>query len=843
LKNDKVRFAKGVFGGVPGGGRGGGGGGGGGQGPASKIGGFNSRLGIFGLQAGGFYGMNQRPGPLSVPGTPPSGTYMGMPYGGVAPLTGQQIAQNQANYLGQLSTTGLGFRGRMGVMMQGVEGGTGPMNRRDAFREATRQVKDQRRYARGIAPTGIGPGVAAMLASQFAMGKMDFADTGLGGAGKTLASTGSMIAMFNPLMGLGMTLGGGALGAKTGAGGLVAGAGAGAAFGTMLGGPVGAAVGAVLGGIIGGSMGAINKFKLEGKKLKDAAKQRGFEVFGQAAEGFISGGDFSKVKAKADTLRQEAQNLRELGLEGMTRVERNLKLDELKAAGKITSEHYELLKNGVTAYLKGLDSQADSIEKVSGVIEVGFNRKMSTMMSITGKTQQEILNLANEIGVNLFDATLSTTDALTKMGFAMKATAEQVYGAVVDIQQNALASLRSEVLWSDANRQIDQLVQTIGDMGSAAEKDDITKFGLDLVDLFNLQYPNDPYGNLFRATDRIVEESKPGGKLANIGQDLLFGILSGLEGAKVTQKSDTAKLLSSTIAMGFAEEGKEISASELEKRILEMSPEQISGLQTAVADKSIYDLLKITGANRGGEGTADLGEFFTGVGFKTIFAGTMEAALAGFSETERLQYEGLMSAITSKFSDAPSWWDTPPKWWPERVGDTSTPRAKSIGDTASSKVKATLNKHRMMDASIPGKRKVTSSLRNYNLGSLNSDHVTGNAYDLTGQNLGDYAYTVKANGGLAEFHGWGSSRHLHVVPGMDPEGQWFGGYKWGRELAGTTGDSPTPAIPKMMPPASVSGGTYNYSVVVNGASADPNQIADAVINKIQRMERDKKERR
>jgi len=149
----------------------------------------------------------------------------------------------------------------------------------------------------------------------------------------------------------------------------------------------------------------------------------------------------------------------------------------------------------------------------------------------------------------------------------------------------------------------------------------------------------------------------------------------------------------------------------------------------------------------------------------------------------------------------------------------------------------------MIDTGVPGKRKMTSSWRDFNLGSINSDHVTGNAYDLTGQNLGEYAWTVKQGGGLAEFHGWGSSRHLHVIPGMDPLGRWFEDYKWGQQLAGATGDSPTPAVPKIAANSSAVGSSHNYSVVVNGANADPNQIADAVINKIQRMERDKKERR
>jgi hypothetical protein len=853
LKNDKVRFAKGVFGGVPGGGRGGGGGGGG-QGPASKIGGFNASLKQFGILPGGAgaagnffpavgYG---RPALPPVPITPMP-QMMGL-------LAQMQMQQN--NFDPDLKKATLREKYRM--LRSGAPATPG-LGRSGAAGRALGMSIGQKRYRQGFAPSGMGAGVAGMLASQFAMGNMDFADTGLGGAGKTLSSTGSMLAMFNPMMGLGLTLGGGALGAKTAEGGALAGAGAGAALGAMVG-PVGAAVGAMLGGIVGAVSGSIHRFKAESKKLKSAAQQRGLEVFGQIAQGFVAGGDFSKAKGQSDQLRQEADKIRNLGLDGLSRMERNVKITELRKAGQITKEQYDLLSNGVKDYVDGLDNQADNIDKVTNVIETGFNKKMSAMISITGKSQEEIVGLANEIGVNLFDATMSTTDALGKMGLTMMHTAEQVRGAIVDIQQNALSPLRKEIAIMDTNRQIEQLVQGLSDMGAAAEKQDVYNFGADLVDLMNLKFPEDPYGNILRATDEIVRESRPGGRLAGIGQNLILGLLSSLEGAKVTQKADTSDYLATELAKGFATQGRIISQEDIAAQIAKMSDADISKLSGAVADKSIFGAFSATsefGAIGGPtSGVADIGGVLEGILFKTLGPGAADPTIF-FDKQQNAMYEGVMAGVTAAFKDSPGWWTEYPAWWGSAPGggfpgsdgdpntpfDTSTPKVKQIGDTATSKIMKTLGKHRMMDASIPGKRKVTSSLRNYNLGSLNSDHVTGNAYDLTGQNLGDYAYTVKANGGLAEFHGWGSSRHLHVVPGMDPEGQWFGGYKWGRELAGTTGDSPTPAMPKMMPPASASGGTYNYSVVVNGASADPNQIADAVINKIQRMERDKKERR
>jgi hypothetical protein len=76
----------------------------------------------------------------------------------------------------------------------------------------------------------------------------------------------------------------------------------------------------------------------------------------------------------------------------------------------------------------------------------------------------------------------------------------------------------------------------------------------------------------------------------------------------------------------------------------------------------------------------------------------------------------------------------------------------------------------MVDGSVTGKRNVTSMWRNHGLGSSNSDHVTGRALDVTGQNLGAYAAKIRSMGGFAEFHGTDADRHLHVVPPQLPMG-------------------------------------------------------------------------
>jgi hypothetical protein len=161
-------------------------------------------------------------------------------------------------------------------------------------------------------------------------------------------------------------------------------------------------------------------------------------------------------------------------------------------------------------------------------------------------------------------------------------------------------------------------------------------------------------------------------------------------------------------------------------------------------------------------------------------------------------------------------------------GDTSSPRGKGIGDTTSSRLAQTMSRHAAMNGQLTGTRTITSAYRTMGLGSPSSDHVTGRAYDLVGQNLGAYSKLVHANGGFAEFHGNNANRHLHVVPG-----------------AGGMGDTAVPSFGKM--PQSMpgqSGSSVTNNITVNGAPGQsPEAIAAAVIQKIDARERNTRERR
>jgi hypothetical protein len=213
----------------------------------------------------------------------------------------------------------------------------------------------------------------------------------------------------------------------------------------------------------------------------------------------------------------------------------------------------------------------------------------------------------------------------------------------------------------------------------------------------------------------------------------------------------------------------------------------------------------------------------------------LEAAiLAGSLDKVALElHQQFMDAISSGFDSTPEWWETQPQWWREMIdsgfvkpGDTSSPRRGMVGDTSTSKnLRRTLSSHSGFDSALTGSRKITSAFRTFGLGSPSSDHASGRAYDLTGQNLGQYAKMISDSGGFAEFHGAGGSRHLHVVPPL--------------------GDTTVTRASSGRGGSSGGGGFSAAPVTVNVYGAEnqsPQEIARNVIREIEKAQRNFSER-
>jgi hypothetical protein len=248
-------------------------------------------------------------------------------------------------------------------------------------------------------------------------------------------------------------------------------------------------------------------------------------------------------------------------------------------------------------------------------------------------------------------------------------------------------------------------------------------------------------------------------------------------------------------------------------------------------------------------GTTDLAKFLQSQGIEvtpetmsklqTMLGGTIQNSASAMQTALQVggayAADAIRAALTGAPPPAPPVTTTPgvpavpvvpfqgPAYGGRPAGYGSTPPVDqgAGGDTTTSRFSRTLAAHSSFNAMTPGKRLVTSGIRNTNVGSMNSDHITGRAFDLTGDNLVSYSQNVKEAGGFAEFHGGpGEQRHLHVVPPV--------------------GDSSSPVAG-----GGGGGSTSNYyTIEVNaGAGMDEEALANKVLDKIKRAERTSSERR
>lgn len=156
--------------------------------------------------------------------------------------------------------------------------------------------------------------------------------------------------------------------------------------------------------------------------------------------------------------------------------------------------------------------------------------------------------------------------------------------------------------------------------------------------------------------------------------------------------------------------------------------------------------------------------------------------------------------------------------------DTATPRAGKFGDSTSARFGRTMSAHAALNGRYGGRRTVTSGVRNFALGSITSDHTTGAAFDLTGDNLLAYGKDIRDSGGFAEMHGGPDNRHLHVVPNI--------------------GDSYSPApVAARQPVMAAAAPSGPITVNVYGSEGQSVQaLADEVVDRLERRERTMRER-
>lgn len=558
------------------------------------------------------------------------------------------------------------------------------------------------------------------------------------------------------------------------------------------------------------------------------------------------------------------------------------RIENAKSSGKLTDAEIGVLESGAGAdgvrdYIGEMEKQTNLLNDVATPMMENYDKNIERLSKATGKSAEEIKTLSSEMGVDLTDKVHSLREAFAALGMQMPETLDQLNSELRGTMSKAITSYLQPLIEKEESiLAMDQATETVRQQGGFDGQADMFRYIETMASSLMAYYPDDPAEAIrqlsaqFGTAENPGAQFGPGGALEGVPLPPEFfeatnAIRSlATEGAVTDTTATVSKFLneagvsdqvdfSSTFEAAIAQ--LRDGTPEGEERLLEA----IGQLNTRMMDPVFEESLK--GMNAAEQGSA-LVQFFKDSGFAVagydygVSPESQSSALPGGEEAETMR-QAILSGMNESLAKTPDWWDNAPGWWedgsearltpenatltPTQVSirptditairdaanpkppDTSTSRLPSIGDSASSRLASTMTRHGMYDSMLAGNRTVTSSLRNNNLGSLNSDHKTGNAYDLTGQNLVGYSAMVNRTGGFAEFHGAGDNRHLHVVPGAP------------------MGDAVSPAP---MPVVAASGGgstAYNIQIYA-GSGQDPNAIANAVMAKIDAKNRDTKER-
>ena len=682
-------------------------------------------------------------------------------------------------------------------------------------------------------------------------------------------SAGAMASsMLGPMAGIGVAGLGMAVSAHTAKGGMISGGLGGAALGAQYGGPAGAAIGAVLGVALGGIMGSINGAKIKAKEAKKSVAGL-FEGIVQATmsstvlamkretgkgksaistmipellknsakmnpytDKRVEGNSSSAQSSNRQILQDMYKNRYKLGLQ-MT--PEDLK-KQLKAPGTALKEYAKIQKTQQEALAPVQDS---------------YTARMKALGQITGKTEQEIVAMAQSMGVNLMDNTKDFTKVLGDLGLTMVRTKEELNAALTEIATKSLTAFDKAIEAIKAPQILDETARAFHDTvkankGKASEEEKM-KFQQDMFS----QLLSATGGDTTKAMYQYQKQfGKGGSAYSQIDEKTgRKGALYGMENLKMWETSGNKAFMAQMMpAVGqdlakqlntrLSSQGKSIDANDFTTKFTAMTPEQqrqvMEYAQTGfdpskqVPGQNPYSSLTGPATTLGVLGSMGMGGL-TAQTFNQNAGNVKPEDIANASKdmiAAQTKFIGDLGEVFKKnYDDKPSWYSTPPDWWNKK--DTNTPRGGAIGDTTSSKLATTMARHASLDGQLSGTRTVTSSYRNFALGSSKSDHVTGSAYDLTGQQLGAYGNLVNKTGGFAEFHGVNSSRHLHVVPGP-----------------GAIGDTAAPNT-RAMPAVVTSGGNGNsYTFyVTGGANASADEIASQVMSRIKNEERAMRERR
>jgi hypothetical protein len=479
-------------------------------------------------------------------------------------------------------------------------------------------------------------------------------------------------------------------------------------------------------------------------------------------------------------------------------------------------------------------------EAAMAPLQKNYNSRLDALAKITGKSDQENIALAKTMGVNLMDSTKDFNEVLKELGLTTMKTAQQMKAATTAIVIDNTSIFQKYTAAARAPEIIDERAESLREQASGGKlkETDINTYLEDQVKNYTAYY-----GEGVASFAQLRKDYEQGGAF---GKGRTFEGMEGqidfannpaLKEYLDKTSTDLGNTMGADLNAKLLESGVSINTAEFTKRFKSMTPEQQAAFEKAQQGGFALP----TGAagmrmveEAGGEPGKALLKLLGLDGLVTTRTPTETTDLTKLPEAIAEKTTALIEQMKLFFQETdkatPAWYNTPPTWWNTKPKDedTRTPRGQAFGDTTSSRLSQTMSRHASMNSALTGKRTVTSSYRTTGLGSMNSDHVTGRAYDLVGQNLGQYQSLVKSTGGFAEFHGVNKARHLHVVPG-----------------SGAMGDTgmPVAGLPQQ-PMAMGSGGKgnqYNF-YVTGGQNASANEIASIVMQRVKDTERSNSER-
>lgn len=681
---------------------------------------------------------------------------------------------------------------------------------------------------------GMGMGMAAGFMGEEAQGAMNL---------------GSSIAMINPLLGAAVGLGGAALKSKTVGGGMLTGAGAGAALGGMIG-PGGAVVGAIVGGILGGVMGHFGKGKAAREEVEASARETAAEIWGGMIAGIdearAEGGPMTGARMRRAMNVGQMSNILQSGKAALA-MERESQEGPGHAARQtaIRSIYANQDALGVEMSVEErdkalrrpfefLDEMLPEITKhhaVATTVLDKYTNRMDHMTDIFSVTEEELLEMATTVGVNLYDATVDTTEMIQKLSGALMLTRDAINNVFQEIQTTAYNALDKAAGVYEGEIGMDESARAFKELAASGDLDTSTSEGrLEVIRFLQDQmgFAKDlAGGDELGATSMINRLYGEGKAFTQTGSGGRLGTMHGLGGyfqdpviqaalAEMLAATGPAKTdaLSQTVVGNLGDQGLQGTFGANFSSVMGgLSGDKRDALNTLFADTRSLE----SGTNmRDDEGDLTaLGQGHLQAGLDRILGvGTVSnlQAIAEGVGTEAITGEDMVG-FADTFKTSVGVFETSVQDLVAKLGsDTKHP----YGDTSSA-MAGTLAAHDRISGGLAGKRTITSGYRNYALGSSNSDHVTGRALDLVGDNLGAYQRGIKSGGGYAEFHGMGDSRHLHAVPAIGDTSTSQGGM-------GTSN-------------------TNNYTInVTGGANANAQEVASLVMNEIQNLERTNRER-